>query len=264
MSGQNRIQGRAVLVTGASAGIGEACARRFVAAGADVVLWARRVERLEALAADLERRHGVAVRFAAVDVRDRAAVFREAEALLDRGWVPDVLLNNAGLAVGLSTLQEGDPDDWERMIDTNVKGLLYVTRAFLPHMVGRGRGHVVNLGSLAGHQVYPKGNVYTATKHAVRALTHALALDLAGTPIRVSSIDPGLVETEFSIVRFKGDRERAAGVYQGLQPLTADDVADAVLYAVNAPPHVNVLELLLLPTAQRSATVVHRQPPDAQ
>lgn len=264
MSGQNRIQGRAVLVTGASAGIGEACARRFVAAGADVVLWARRVERLEALAADLERRHGVAVRFAAVDVRDRAAVFREAEALLDRGWVPDVLLNNAGLAVGLSTLQEGDPDDWERMIDTNVKGLLYVTRAFLPHMVERGRGHVVNLGSLAGHQVYPKGNVYTATKHAVRALTHALALDLAGTPIRVSSIDPGLVETEFSIVRFKGDRERAAGVYQGLQPLTADDVADAVLYAVNAPPHVNVLELLLLPTAQRSATVVHRQPPDAQ
>lgn len=263
MSGQNRIQGRAVLVTGASAGIGEACARRFVAAGADVVLWARRVERLEALAADLERRHGVAVRFAAVDVRDRAAVFREAEALLDRGWVPDVLLNNAGLAVGLSTLQEGDPDDWERMIDTNVKGLLYVTRAFLPHMVERGRGHVVNLGSLAGHQVYPKGNVYTATKHAVRALTHALALDLAGTPIRVSSIDPGLVETEFSIVRFKGDRERAAGVYQGLQPLTGDDVADAVLYAVNAPPHVNVLELLLLPTAQRSATVVHREQPHA-
>lgn len=259
MSGRNRIQGRAVLVTGASAGIGEACARRFASAGADLVLWARRVERLETLAADLEARHGAAVRFAAVDVRDRAAVSREAEALAEAGWVPDVLVNNAGLAVGLGPLHEGDPDDWERMVDTNVKGLLYVTRAFLPRMVERGRGHVVNIGSIAGHQVYPGGNVYAATKHAVRALTHALALDLAGTPIRVSSIDPGLVETEFSIVRFKGDRERAARVYQGLQPLTGDDVADAVLYVVDAPPHVNVLEMVLLPTAQRSATVVHRE-----
>jgi len=147
----------------------------------------------------------------------------------------------------------------ERMIVTNIKGLLYVTRAFLPHMIERGRGHVVNIGSIAGHQVYPKGNVYAATKHAVRALTHALSLDLTGTPIRVSSIDPGLVETEFSIVRFKGDRERAADVYRGLRPLTGDDVADAVFYVVNAPPHVNVLELLVLPTAQRSATVVHRE-----
>jgi len=259
MNGQNRIEGRAVLVTGASSGIGEACARRFAAAGADLVLWARRIERLEALAADLERQHGAHVRFAAVDVRDRAAVFREAEALREHGWVPDVLVNNAGLAVGLTPLHEGDADDWERMIDTNIKGLLYVTRAFLPHMVERGRGHVVNIGSIAGHQVYPKGNVYAATKHAVRALTHALALDLTGTPIRVSSIDPGLVETEFSIVRFKGDRERAASVYRGLQPLTGDDVADAVLYVVNAPSHVNVLELVLLPTAQRSATVVHRE-----
>jgi len=259
MNGENRIEGRAVLVTGASSGIGEACARRFAAARADLVLWARRIERLEALAVDLERQHGAHVRVAAVDVRDRAAVFREAQALREHGWVPDVLVNNAGLAVGLNPLHEGDPDDWERMIDTNVKGLLYVTRAFLPHMVERGRGHVVNIGSIAGHQVYPKGNVYAATKHAVRALTHALALDLTGTPIRVSSIDPGLVETEFSIVRFKGDRERAASVYRGLQPLTGDDVADAVLYVVNAPPHVNVLELVLLPTAQRSATVVHRE-----
>jgi len=259
MGSQNRIEGRAVLVTGASSGIGEACARRFAAAGADLVLWARRIERLEVLAADLERLHGAQVRVAAVDVRDRAAVFREAEALIEHGWVPDVLVNNAGLAVGLDPLHEGDPDDWERMIDTNIKGLLYVTRAFLPHMIERGRGHVVNIGSVAGHQVYPKGNVYAATKHAVRALTHALSLDLTGTPIRVSSIDPGLVETEFSIVRFKGDRERAANVYRGLQPLTGDDVADAVLYVVNAPPHVNVLELLLLPTAQRSATVVHRE-----
>jgi len=259
MSSQNRIQGRAVLVTGASSGIGEVCARRFAAAGADLVLWARRIERLEALAAELERQHGAPVRFAAVDVRDRGAVFREAEALVQQGWVPDVLVNNAGLAVGLDPLHQGDPDDWERMIDTNIKGLLYVTRAFLPHMIERGRGHVVNIGSIAGHQVYPKGNVYAATKHAVRALTHALSLDLTGTPIRVSSIDPGLVETEFSIVRFKGDRERAADVYRGLRPLTGDDVADAVFYVVNAPPHVNVLELLVLPTAQRSATVVHRE-----
>jgi NADP-dependent 3-hydroxy acid dehydrogenase YdfG len=254
----NRIAGKLVLITGASSGIGAACARRFAAEGASLVLWARRLERLEALAAE-QRARGVAVRVARVDVRDRAAVNAAAQALVDDGAVPDVLINNAGLAAGLTPLQEGDPDDWDRMIDTNVKGLLNVTRAILPHMLARGRGHVVNLGSTAGHMTYPRGNVYTATKFAVRALTEAMNLDVVGTPIRVSSVDPGLVETEFSEVRFHGDRERAKAAYRGLRPLSADDVADAVAYVVGVPEHVNVLDLVLMPTAQRNVYVIDRR-----
>lgn len=255
----DRIKGKLVLITGASSGIGLACARRFAAEGADLILWARRVERLEQLAAELGRSCGVSARFAGLDVRDRDAVNRAAGALLREGLVPDVLINNAGLAAGLDKLHEGDPDDWDRMIDTNIKGLLNVTRAILPAMVERGRGHVVNIGSVAGHLVYPKGNVYNATKFAVRALTEGMSLDLVGTPIRVSSIDPGMVETEFSLVRFHGDAEQAAEVYRGLQPLTADDVADAVAYVVNLPEHVNVLDLVMYPTAQRNVYVVHRE-----
>jgi len=255
----NRIKGKLVLITGASSGIGLACARRFAAEGADLILWARRVERLEQLAPELERSCGVSARFARLDVRDREAVNRAAEALIREGLVPDVLINNAGLAAGLDKLHEGDPDDWDRMIDTNIKGLLNVTRAILPAMVERGRGHIVNIGSVAGHLVYPKGNVYNATKFAVRALTEGMSLDLVGTPIRVSSIDPGMVETEFSLVRFHGDAEKAAEVYRGLQPLTADDVADAVAYVVNLPEHVNVLNLVMYPTAQRNVYVVHRE-----
>lgn len=255
----NRIKGKLVLITGASSGIGLACARRFAAEGADLILWARRVERLEQLAAELERSCGVSARFARLDVRDREAVNRAAGALIREGLVPDVLINNAGLAAGLDKLHEGDPDDWDRMIDTNIKGLLNVTRAILPAMVERGRGHIVNIGSVAGHLVYPKGNVYNATKFAVRALTEGMSLDLVGTPIRVSSIDPGMVETEFSLVRFHGDAGQAAEVYRGLQPLTADDVADAVAYVVNLPEHVNVLNLVMYPTAQRNVYVVHRE-----
>jgi len=254
-----RIAGKLALVTGASAGIGLACARRFAADGAHLVLWARRADRLEPEAEALRHAHGVTVRTATVDVRDRSAVERAAQALVDGGSVPDILLNNAGLAAGFDKLQDGDPEDWDRMIDTNVKGLLYVSRAILPHMVRLGRGHVVNLGSLAGHQTYPKGNVYAATKYAVRALTEGMHLDLVGTPVRVSSVDPGLVETEFSVVRFHGDAARAKQVYQGMQPLTADDVAEVVSYVVNLPEHINVLDLVLMPTAQRSTQVVHRQ-----
>jgi 3-hydroxy acid dehydrogenase/malonic semialdehyde reductase len=254
----SRIAGKWALVTGASAGIGLACARRFAADGAHLVIWARRADLLEREAEALRGRHGITVRTAVVDVRDRAAVERAVAAVTAEGVVPDILLNNAGLAAGLAPLQEGDPDDWDRMIDTNVKGLLYVTRAVLPHMVRLGRGHVVNLGSLAGHQTYPKGNVYSATKYAVRALTEGMHLDLVGTPIRVSSIDPGLVETEFSIVRFHGDAARAKNVYQGMRPLTADDVAEVVSYVVNLPEHIDVLDLVLMPTAQRSTQVVHR------
>jgi NADP-dependent 3-hydroxy acid dehydrogenase YdfG len=199
------------------------------------------------------------VRTAVVDVRRRAAVEEAVQHLVDAGSVPDILLNNAGLAAGLDKLQDGDPEDWDRMIDTNVKGLLYVTRALLPHMVRLGRGHVVNLGSLAGHQTYPKGNVYGATKYAVRALTEGMYLDLVGTPIRVSSIDPGLVETEFSVVRFAGDAARAKAVYQGMQPLTAEDVAEVIAYVVDLPEHVNILDVVLMPVAQRSTQVVHRE-----
>jgi serine 3-dehydrogenase len=253
------LAGKRALVTGASAGIGLACARQFAAAGAHLVLWARRGDRLAAEAETLRRAHGVTVQTAVVDVRDRSAVERAAAALAAEDAVPDILLNNAGLAAGLHKLQDGDPDDWDRMIDTNVKGLLYVTRAILPHMVRLGRGHVVNLGSLAGHQTYPMGNVYGATKYAVRALTEGMHLDLAGTRIRVSSIDPGLVETEFSIVRFAGDTARANAVYRGMRPLTADDVAHVVTFVVGLPEHVNVLDLVLMPTAQRSTQVVHRE-----
>jgi len=255
-----RIAGKWALVTGASAGIGLACARRFAADGAHLVLWARRADRLEQEAREIHARHrgGIQVRTAVVDVRERAQVEAAVAALVAEAIVPDILLNNAGLAAGLDTLHEGDPDDWDRMIDTNVKGLLYVSRAVLPHMVRLGRGHVVNLGSLAGHQTYPKGNVYGATKYAVRALTEGMHLDLVGTPVRVSSIDPGLVETEFSVVRFHGDAARAKTIYQGMRPLTADDVAEVVSFVVNLPEHVDVLDLVLMPTAQRSTQVVHR------
>jgi len=254
----NRIKGKLILVTGASSGIGEACARRFAAEGARLALWARRRARLESLARTLEAQHRVVPQLAEVDVRDRAAVNRAAEALVAAGEVPDVLINNAGLASGLSKVHEGDPEDWDRMIDTNLKGLLNVTRAILPHMVARRRGHVVNIGSTAGHQTYPMGNVYNATKFGVRALTEGMNLDVAGTPIRVSEVDPGFVETEFSEVRFHGDRERAKAVYQGFQPLTADDVADTIDYIVNLPEHVNVLDLIIVPTAQRNVYVVDR------
>lgn len=254
----SRIRGRLALVTGASAGIGAACARRLAAAGADLVLWARRDRRLADLAEELAAAHDVSVRPAGVDVRDREAVEDAAGALIDAGRVPEILVNNAGLAAGLDPLHEGDPDDWERMIDTNVKGLLFVTRAFLPAMIERDRGHIVNIGSIAGRQVYPHGNVYNATKYAVRALTEGTNLDVAGTSIRVSSVDPGLVETEFSLVRFGGDEKRAREVYRGYTPLSPEDVADVIAFILNAPPHVNVAEVLLLPTDQRNVYVVHK------
>lgn len=254
----NRIHGKLAVITGASAGIGAACARRLAAEGADVALWARREDRLRRMAEDLTREHGVAVHTAAVDVRDRGSVERAVDALLGTGGAPDILVNNAGLAAGLDPVQEGDFEDWDRMIDTNVKGLLTVTRLLLPSMIEADRGHVINIGSTAGYQVYPRGNVYNATKFAVRALTEAINLDLAGTRLRVSSVDPGFVETEFSMVRFHGDEGRADSVYQGFDPLTGDDVADAVAYIANLPAHVNAFRLVLVPTAQRNAYVVDR------
>jgi len=254
----NRLKDKLVLITGASSGIGEACARRFAANGTRLILWARRVERLDRLADELEAEHGAHVHVASVDVRDRDAVNAAADAIMEAGDVPDILLNNAGLASGFDRLQEGDPRDWDAMIDTNVKGLLNVTRAILPHMVRLNRGHILNIGSTAGHLTYPRGNVYAATKFAVRALTDGINLDMAGTAIRVSSVDPGYVETEFSVVRFHGDQERADKVYEGFKPLTGADVAEAVVWIANQPDHVNVLDLVLVPTPQRNVYVLDR------
>ena len=253
-----RIAGRLALITGASSGIGLACARRFAAVGANLVLWARRLDRLKTIASELGA-GGVTVRTGSVDIRDRAAVMRAADALVADGAIPDLLLNNAGLAAGMAKVHEGNPEDWDLMIDTNVRGLLSVTRAFLPHMVARGRGHVVNIGSSAGHQVYPMGNVYNATKFAVRALNEAINVDLAGTPLRCSSVDPGYVKTEFAKVRFQGDEARAKKTYEGFAPLAAEDVADLVAYIVNLPEHVNILEARIFPTAQRNQYVIHRE-----
>jgi serine 3-dehydrogenase len=255
----NPIQGRTVLVTGATAGIGAACARAFAAKGARLVLVGRRQERLAGLAASLTDNHGVDVFTHPLDVTDRSAVETLREALAEADRLPDVLVNNAGKALGLGALHEGDPDDWDEMLDTNVKGLLYVSRAFVPDMVRRNRGHVVNIGSIAGRWTYPGGAAYCATKAAVVALSEGLNMDLAGTRVRVSSIDPGLVETEFSRVRFHGDDERAETVYQGYTPLTAADVADAVIYVVGAPEHVDIFNLVLMPTDQRHSMIVHRE-----
>ena len=254
----NRIEGKTVVITGATSGIGESCARLFAERGANLILLARREERLNALREELSGT-GVDVDVRVHDVRAQALADELAANLRERGVVPDILLNNAGLGRGLATIQEGDIEDWEEMIDTNVKGLLYMTRAILPLMVERDRGHVINIGSIAGRWVYPAGNVYNATKFAVYALNEAMSIDLVGTNIRVSSIDPGAVETEFSLVRFRGDVERAEKIYQGYTPLTPDDVADAVCYVANAPPHVNVLQLVMMCTDQRSPTVFHKE-----
>jgi 3-hydroxy acid dehydrogenase/malonic semialdehyde reductase len=254
------LTGKHVLVTGASSGIGAACAEAFAREGAHVVMAARRRDRLDTLAARLEQEYGVTVTAHTLDVRDREAVAALAEVVTERWGALDVLVNNAGLARGVAPLQEGRLEDWEEMIDANLKGFLYVTRAFLPPMVAARRGHVINIGSIAGHETYPGGNVYCATKHGVAALTRGLAMDLLGTGVRVSSVDPGLVETEFSRVRYRGDEERARAVYRGLEPLTAADVAEAVLFCATRPPHANVRELILVPTAQASVAHVFRNP----
>ena len=245
-----------VLITGASAGIGAACARAFAREGARLVLAARRTERMQALAEELRAAHGTECHLIALDVRDGDAVAR---ALGGLQAAVDVLVNNAGLGRGMEKLQDGTPAEWDEMIDTNVKGLLYTTRALVPGMVERGRGHVVNLGSVAGHEVYPGGAVYCASKHAVDAITRGLRMDLLGTGVRVSTVDPGMVETEFSVNRFRGDEERARRVYANMTPLTPDDIADAILWCTTRPPHVNIDEIILKPTDQASATQVHRR-----
>lgn len=254
-----RLTGRVVFITGASSGIGEACAQAFAREGAKLLLAARRVDRLKELAQKLEADGAQSVHCMRLDVRNPDAV-EDTLADLGRGWgAIEVLVNNAGLSRGLSKLHEGDRDDWNEMIDTNVKGLLWVTRAVVPGMVARGSGTVLHIGSIAGHQSYPNGNVYCATKHAVRAIGEAMRLDLNGTGVRVGSIDPGMVDTEFSEVRFRGDVDRAKAVYKGMVPLTAADVAEIVVFAATRPPHVSIAELLVLPTDQASAMLIHRR-----
>lgn len=249
------LQDQIVLITGASSGIGAACAKAFAHAGAKLILTARRQDRLEALAAELP----TPPHLLQFDVSHRDQV-EAALTTLPADWASvDVLINNAGLSRGLDKLHQGSILDWEEMIDTNIKGLLYVTRTVLPGMVERGRGHVINIGSIAGHQTYPNGNVYCATKAAVRSLSEGLKLDLLGTPVRVSSVDPGMVETEFSQVRFHGDTARAEQVYKGVTPLSADDIAEIILFCATRPAHVNINELVVMPVDQASATLVNRQ-----
>jgi 3-hydroxy acid dehydrogenase/malonic semialdehyde reductase len=245
------LAGKEALVTGASAGIGAATALALARAGAKVTLVARRRDRLERVAAECPGSRAIAL-----DVRDARAVERELGAL-----TPDVVLANAGMAIGVERLPQGDPDEWGRVIDTNVKGVLHVAHALLPGMAARGRGDFVLLGSVAGRQVYPGGNVYCASKHAVRAIYEALRLDLAGSGIRFTTVDPGLVGgTEFSLVRMRGDEDKARAVYQGLDPLRPEDVADAILWAITRPAHVNVGEIVMWASAQASTTQVTRRP----
>ena len=254
---------RTILITGATSGIGEATARRFAAAGWRTIISGRRRDRLDALQRELEGLHGTGARGTLVhalrmDVRDRAEVER-AIAGLPGAWADiDVLVNNAGLAAGLDPVQDGALDDWERMIDTNLKGLLYVSRAVIPGLVARGSGHIINIGSTAGKEVYPMGNVYCATKHAVDALTKGMRQDLVPHGIKVTQIAPGLVETEFSLVRFDGDADKARRPYAGLRPLTGEDIAAMVWFAADLPPHVCINDLVVTPTAQANSTVVHR------
>jgi NADP-dependent 3-hydroxy acid dehydrogenase YdfG len=259
MSERTVIKGRWALVTGATSGFGLAIARAIAAEGGHVAITGRREDRLAAVAEDIRETHGVDVVSLHFDVRDLAqvrAALTDAPGLLGK---LDIVVNNAGLALALDPLQSGDTADWDQMIDTNVKGLLYVSRTVLPGMVERGRGHVVNVGSVAGHQTYAGGAVYSATKYAVRAITDALRYDVLGKGIRVSNVEPGLAETEFSEVRFKGDRAKAKTVYEGMTALRAEDVADAVLWCLTRPEHVNVQSVLIMPTDQASAHAVNRR-----
>lgn len=246
------------VVTGATAGIGEAIAHRFAKENWNLIITGRREERLQELAARLQNDFPVKILALTFDVRDFKQV-EDALGKLPAEWQNiDVLVNNAGLAVGMNPLQDGVVDDWERMIDTNLKGLLYVTRIVSPGMIARGRGHIVNIGSIAGKEVYPNGNVYCATKFGVDALSKGMRQDMYQHGIKVTAVHPGLVETEFSIVRFKGDEEKAGNVYKGLVPLYGDDVADAVWYAVSRPDSVNISEIVITPAAQAGATLVKR------
>jgi 3-hydroxy acid dehydrogenase/malonic semialdehyde reductase len=253
------MKGKVVFVTGASSGIGAATAMEFARLGAKLVLCARRIERLQAMEAEMRDAGAEDLLLLEMDVRDRAVVKRVLGELPERWRSIDVLVNNAGLSRGLKKLYEDDIENWEEMIDTNVKGLLYVTRAIVPGMVERNHGHVINLGSIAGHMAYANGGVYCATKAAERFISDGLRIDVNGTAVRVTSIDPGMVETDFSKVRFRGDEERAAKTYQNVDPLQAEDIADAIVWAATRPSHVSIQSVVLTPTAQANPFVLTRK-----
>jgi 3-hydroxy acid dehydrogenase/malonic semialdehyde reductase len=254
-----KLKGKIAFVTGASSGFGEATALRLAKIGMNLIICARRIDRVKKLANEIKKKYKVKVLAFQLDVRKQKDVVKAVKGLPKDWRNIEVLINNAGLSRGLNKIQDGVLLDWEEMIDTNVKGLLYVSKEVIPLMMENGSGHIVNVGSIAGHEVYVAGNVYCASKYAVDALTKGMRMDLNGTPIKVSTVDPGLAETEFSLVRFRGDDKRAKTVYNGLVPLYADDVADAIEYIVTRKDSVNIAEIVILPKCQASAAVVHRK-----
>lgn len=249
---------KTVLITGATAGIGYATAILFAKNGYNLILTGRREDKLKELTTKLETEYKISVKYFTFDIRERIAVKKFTDELVTTNIVPDILVNNAGLASGLAPIDSADIDDWDEMIDTNIKGLLYITRGIVPMMIKANRGHIINIGSIAAYQPYAGGAVYNATKFAVKALTDAINLDLVETKIRVSAIHPGMVETEFSVVRFKGDKNRADKVYEGISPLIATDIADTIYYIATLPERINIPHLLIFPTAQRSINSINR------
>lgn len=252
------MKGKTIFITGATSGIGEGCARKFAAMGSNLILNGRNTEKLESLKKELTAQ-GVEVLTLPFDVRDRKAMQQAVDSLQDQWKHVDVLINNAGLVIGMDKEHEGSLDEWGIVIDTNIKALLAMTRLIVPGMVERGCGHVINIGSIAGDAAYAGGSVYCATKAAVKALSDGLRIDLVDTPVRVTNIKPGMVETNFSVIRFRGDQDKADAVYKGIRPLTGDDIADVVYYAASAPAHVQIAEVLVMPTYQATGTVCHRQ-----
>lgn len=253
------MKGKIVFITGASSGIGEGCARKFASQGSDLILNARNVDKLNELKNELETSYGVRVYLLPFDVRDRKAAM-EALASLPKEWQAiDVLINNAGLVIGVDKEFEGNLDEWDVVIDTNIKALLAITRLVVPGMVERGRGHIVNIGSIAGDAAYPGGSVYCATKAAVKALSDGLRIDLVDTPLRVTNVKPGMVETNFTVVRYRGDKQAADNFYKGIRPLTGGDIAETVYYAASAPEHVQIAEVLVMPTYQATGTISYKK-----
>lgn len=252
------MKGKTIFITGATSGIGEGCARKFAAMGSNLILNGRNTEKLESLKKELTTQ-GVEVLTLPFDVRDRKAMQQAVDSLQGQWKHVNVLINNAGLVIGMDKEHEGSLDEWDIVIDTNIKALLAMTRLIVPGMVKRGCGHVINIGSIAGDAAYAGGSVYCSTKAAVKALSDGLRIDLVDTPVRVTNIKPGMVETNFSVIRFRGDQDKADAVYKGIRPLTGDDIADVVYYAASAPAHVQIAEVLVMPTYQATGTVCHRQ-----
>lgn len=255
-----RLREKIVFISGASSGIGKACAEAFASAGAHLILCARSIEKINEAADELRGKYQVEILTCKLDVQDKKAVNEAIDALPERWQKIDILVNNAGLARGLEKLQEGETDDWDVMLDTNVKGLLYLTRRIVPIMLkNEVNGHIINIGSTAGIHAYPGGAVYCATKAAVKFISDGLRMDVVDKPIRVTTVQPGMVETNFSVVRFNGDKQKADSVYEGIKPLVAEDIADIVLYAASAPPHVQICEVTVTPTNQATGGIVHKE-----